>query len=493
MPAFNWLHLTDLHLGTHPGTNTQAHLWPNVRDAFFADLTELHQQCGPWDVVLFTGDLVQRGDEAEFEQLDHLFDQLWSHLNKLGSTPVLLAVPGNHDLTRPKKTSAVRTLNRWHDEPEIQPEFWQDPESEYREVITQAFANYQRWWRNTPLRQSLTIEEGLLPGDFSVSWHKDGLSIGLVGLNTTFLQLTSDDYFQKLVWDVRQLHQVCDGDAANWTQQHHACLLMTHQPPNWLSDKVGGSVYAEVNPAGRFATHLFGHMHQNETRRFSIGGGKEVHQWQGHSLFGVEQFDGQTIERAHGYAAGCIEINTSTGEGNLRHWPRKAVYDETNGWRFIPDHDSGVLGSDNGTKAQAITLLKPWSADNKGLAKPPTKPTLQQSQSDERYKQHFLKQYQAAMLRECDIIHLNGLPEGDQEMAMQKILLRQLYVPLRMTIEVNKEELLEKLELQREQQRLHNAGRGVGKNLKQKWANCPPGVMSYTGKPLMCCSIGVPK
>jgi 3',5'-cyclic AMP phosphodiesterase CpdA len=91
MVAFNWLHLSDLHLGM----GGEAHLWPNIRDQFFEDLTELHKTCGPWDAVLFTGDFVQRGSKEEFDKLNELLDPLWVHLASLGPTPVLLAVPGN--------------------------------------------------------------------------------------------------------------------------------------------------------------------------------------------------------------------------------------------------------------------------------------------------------------------------------------------------------------------------------------------------------------
>ena len=32
-------------------------------DIFFEDLKHLHDKCGPWDLVLFSGDLTQRGSE----------------------------------------------------------------------------------------------------------------------------------------------------------------------------------------------------------------------------------------------------------------------------------------------------------------------------------------------------------------------------------------------------------------------------------------------
>jgi len=36
----------------------------------FDDLAAVHDRCGPWDVLLFTGDLVQSGATKEFRALD---------------------------------------------------------------------------------------------------------------------------------------------------------------------------------------------------------------------------------------------------------------------------------------------------------------------------------------------------------------------------------------------------------------------------------------
>src|SRR5450432_3874129 len=106
MRTFNWLHLTDLHFGL----GGQAPLWPNVRDVFLNDLARLHDRCGPWNAVFFTGDLVQKGDDQEFKQLeDRVLEPIWEKLSTLGSKDAaLFTVPGNHDLLRPnaKKPSA---------------------------------------------------------------------------------------------------------------------------------------------------------------------------------------------------------------------------------------------------------------------------------------------------------------------------------------------------------------------------------------------------
>jgi 3',5'-cyclic AMP phosphodiesterase CpdA len=110
MANFNWLHLTDLHWGL----DGQDSLWPNARTAFFDDLEKIHERSGPWNAVLFTGDFVQQGKREEFEQLEEkVLGPLWQHLDKLGSGKAqLLAVPGNHDLTRPDAKKPAPAL-KW--------------------------------------------------------------------------------------------------------------------------------------------------------------------------------------------------------------------------------------------------------------------------------------------------------------------------------------------------------------------------------------------
>ena len=52
MRSISWLHFTDLHLGS----GSDSWLWPGVKDIVFQDLKQLHDRCGPWDLVLATGD-----------------------------------------------------------------------------------------------------------------------------------------------------------------------------------------------------------------------------------------------------------------------------------------------------------------------------------------------------------------------------------------------------------------------------------------------------
>ncbi|MCI0723806.1 MAG: metallophosphoesterase [Acidobacteria bacterium] len=391
MRAFNWLHLTDLHFGL----GGQAPLWPNVRDVFFDDLSSLHEKSGPWHAVLFTGDLVQSGQAEEFAQLEEkVLGPLWERLAALGSNDtILLTVPGNHDLSRPdakKPTAALRQLLRKGGFDEIAEEFWAEPNCEYREIIAKAFQNYQSWSGKALYQNGVALESGVLPGDFAASVivpTSNGLPlrIGIAGANTTFLQLAAGDYSERLAWDAKQLHNACGDDLPFWAKSHDACLLLTHQGPLWLDESSRNEVYPEINPAGRFAVHLFGHMHDHVVRSTSFGGGKPLRQWQGCSLFGMEKFgEPPTTDRRHGYSAGRIEFSGKTA--TIRQWPRRAIKDP-NGWRFDRDAESCVLAEyDGGTQLEEIRMrdVSPMVSVRSRANEMQTEPTTRETDAANR-------------------------------------------------------------------------------------------------------------
>ncbi|MBV5273957.1 MAG: metallophosphoesterase, partial [Lamprocystis purpurea] len=368
--SFSWLHLTDLHYGL----KGQDCLWPNLRQPFLEHLGALHDRCGPWDAVFFTGDLVQSGESAQFERMEaDVLGPLWERLADLGSRDaVLLAVPGNHDLHRPDPDdddAAVDTLLRHDGFQGIAGKFWDKPNCCYRRVIQDAFAAYSQWWEHNS-RRPAGVTAGTLPGDFAVTIDRGDLRIGIVGLNTAFLQLQPGNYKGCLVWDPKQLGALFPAGIDLWTDQHDLCLLLTHQGTDWLTDEAQGQS-VEIAPPGRFAAHLFGHMHEAAFQSIRRGGGGHdaVLLCQGCSVFGMERRgDPPQIERAHGYAAGRILCGEP--QPLLRLWPSIAT-NKLGGWRFIPDHDHGVLESDDGTAPEPLSTR---SRKDKSIPVPPPTP-----------------------------------------------------------------------------------------------------------------------
>jgi hypothetical protein len=207
--SINWLHLSDLHFGL----DRQGWLWPGVKHELFRDLEKVTTDIGGWDLVFFTGDLTQRGSWDEFTLLSKDLQELWTVLAKSGNTPKLCVVPGNHDLVRPSQGSAIAKAftQLWPTDLELRRAFWSEKDCEYRVAVRSFFENFTKWTSAPPVPM-LPATPGVLPGDFSATFEKGGTKLGIVGLNSTFLQIASGDFKGRLDLHVSQLNQVCGGD-----------------------------------------------------------------------------------------------------------------------------------------------------------------------------------------------------------------------------------------------------------------------------------------
>lgn len=354
---FDWLHLTDLHCGI----KDQDWMWPNVRDCLIDDLAYLHEQSGPWDLVLFTGDLTQQGLRKEFDAVDEILSELerWIADRQDGRPPVLLAVPGNHDLARPgKDDEGLNYLKGWHNNAGLQDTFWTREDSAIRKTVAGAFTEYSAWWKRQIERQRdrpglVTLDAGLLPGDFAATLENDqGCRLGVLGLNTAFLQLAEGDYRGKLALHTHQFRAACGGDGPKWAQSHNACVLMTHHPPDWLDGASLQHLEGEITCKGRFAVHLCGHMHEARRVQSSADGNRPKYLVQARSLFGLETY-GNEQERLHGYCAGRMTLGPEKGEVVL--WPRSGA---KSGHEWSLEKDVGQ-GLPKGSDATAPYVFEP--------------------------------------------------------------------------------------------------------------------------------------
>jgi uncharacterized NAD(P)/FAD-binding protein YdhS/uncharacterized protein YjbI with pentapeptide repeats len=368
--------------------------WGNILGALSDDLNKLYTKCGPWDVIFFTGDLVYQGTKEEFIRLDEILEDILEKIKKLGANPVVLVIPGNHDLQRPNDDIAanISMLKAWDKNPHIHEVVWNDKNSEYHIPIQKAFENYNEWWEKYMLstNKKIKFERGIVPGDFSCTLDINDIKVGIAGINTAMLQLGKGDYKEKLAVDVSQLNKVCDGNVPEWINKHSFCFLLTHHGSDWLDENSKQQMEREINPAGRFSLHLFGHMHEPLHSDHATNGADLVRSRQGASLFGLEKYidyqNGKTKEnRTHGYSAGIISITEN--KATIREWPRIAA-DPKQGWRLIADTNnfSNLMG-DDGTKAINIEINKgdfptqdmPTSNNKSDASKdtiPPQKPII---------------------------------------------------------------------------------------------------------------------
>ncbi len=350
---FSWLHLSDLHIGQQ-----SQWLWPNFKVSFLEDLRRLSIEAGQIDLVLFSGDLTQCGEKSQYDMLTQTLLEIWELWDKLGQCPSLFTVPGNHDLERPPANDArLKMLTRWNSEPDVAHEFWEEKDNQYLELVRSAFANYMGWQDDISTQKIplAPFVKGLLPGDASSSLVLNGVSVGLIGLNSSFLQLNGNDFNGKLALDLRQLNAITDGDAPCWCNKHDINFLITHHPTSWLSTDALREFQTEIYPSGRFTAHLVGHMHDANLLTQYHGGDSGRKSFQSSSLFGMEFLaDGKT-ERVHGYSVG--QISFQEDEVTWKLWPRKGIVNrKSRNRKIIPDHDNFEL--EPGHEYQSEQLAK---------------------------------------------------------------------------------------------------------------------------------------
>lgn len=331
--TISWLHLSDLHFGL----DSEGWMWPRIKTEIFKDLERLGSSTNGWDLVFFTGDLVQRGEAKEFDALNKELEALWKVLEKFGKTPLLCTVPGNHDLERPSPDSAItKTLSKlWHLDEDLRTKFWKDPTCEYREAIKRHFQSYTNWLSKPPVPM-LESQAGILPGDFSSIYRKGSLSLGIIGLNTTFLQISREQGKGSLDLHVSQLNAVSNGDPDNWVKQNTVSILLTHQPMDWLNNLGQDHFKQDIYPPGRFFAHYCGHQHDPDIHELSQAGANSRRLRQAPSLFGLEHYDNGKYERIHGYNSGQFVFDKHTMFERL--WPRICIKARHGGLHLAPDY-----------------------------------------------------------------------------------------------------------------------------------------------------------
>lgn len=355
------LHISDLHVGM----SNQKWMWPSVKAIFLEDIRRLHAKTGPWDLVVFSGDLTQRAEPSEFAKVSEIILEIWQHLASLGSKPVLFTVPGNHDLLRPNSLNpGARALNNWWGDAAVRNAFWKKDPPDYFAVVENAFANYTSWLKQ--LRASHifpeSLCEGLLPGDSSTRLTVRGIKLGLVGLNSSWLQLTGEDYDGRLDIHPQQLNEVTSNDPDEWLARNDINLLVTHHPSAWLHETSLNLFRSEIYQSSRFDAHMFGHMHAPQTTSISEGGASPRRFIQAASLFGLEEY-GSGSHRIHGYS--LLSLHCGQPRPAIRVWPRLAVTKADGSRRIVENFN---FDNDEDGAFDIDALVKEASSTNESFS-----------------------------------------------------------------------------------------------------------------------------
>lgn len=366
MKKINWLHLSDLHYGL----NQQEWLWPIIKDKFFEDIKIITEQIGGIDIVIFTGDIVQSGETRQFDDASRELYSLFEHLAKFGSTPHFIAAPGNHDLLRADEyLPTVVALDNWYTKKEIQTVFWNDPDNPYKVFIDGCFSNYSKWYTGLSLPKPKIVSDGFLPGDKSYIFEKNGIKLGLISLNSTFLQLTSGNFCQKLAIHPKQLLTTCNNNISAWKESTDFSLLITHHGHDWLHPSLSEVYNSQIYIKDLFYAHLFGHMHEPYTSEISEYGSAQKRYRQGYSLFGNKNFNSGTSQRIHGYTAGQFIIEQNQLIEKI--YPRILTIGYNGNYRIVPDHKFELDKDGSITNFSEIIIPEEPPLDNKNDTRNP--------------------------------------------------------------------------------------------------------------------------
>lgn len=327
----------------HVGANHLAETWPRFNTIFLDDIARKVELAGPIDTIVFSGDLVQFGAKNEFDRFDEVADNIISRLSDVQDIPQIVTVPGNHDLSRAKKgaTEGLALKQYWNDD-EVRGTFWSEDGESLRQFVNDRFEAYHAWREDAIKsgRHMAPIEQGLLVGDSTYQLEKSFGKIGFVCLNSTWLQLTGGDYDGQLHVDAKQLLNVTENDADSWCRQNAVNLLITHQPSSWLRTSGPTSWANDINPPGRFDFHLFGHMHEPIAERSSVGGGLDRRSIQAASLFGLQTFGPDKVDRIQGYSSNEIRIDDQ--KRVFTNWPRRLTQVTSGALKLVPDSSQDI-------------------------------------------------------------------------------------------------------------------------------------------------------
>jgi hypothetical protein len=334
----NILLLSDLH----SGQDKSKYPWDRIKENFARDLMYLEDRfIDRWDLVIFSGDLAFSGEQQQFDETDSLLMDQWNRWNSNNWDVRLLACPGNHDLTW--QTSSDPTVSKICDyctDTAVGQLLWgESPDPHYLPAIQKAFSVYSKWWNSKKSWWPKNFVEGRLPGDGSCSFSLNGLRLGVLSLNSSFVQLrrsTSEEEFKgRLAIDGRQArYAVGNGSVTEWAKQQDVNILVSHHPADWIEKKLWRDFEQNIFTADQFHLHLCGHVHVPTAELIKQNGAGPQRRLVCRSLYGREKTANGVETRDFGYAAIQI-VRGVDSKYNMRVMPRVAA--NGLGGRLIPD------------------------------------------------------------------------------------------------------------------------------------------------------------
>ncbi|SEH52830.1 NACHT domain-containing protein [Magnetospirillum fulvum] len=394
MSTVTWLHLSDWHQDCDSFDRgvVCAALVQDIKDR-----RTIHKSLESVDFVVFSGDAAQSGKKKEFEETrDTLFSPV---LAELGLPPErLFVVPGNHDLDRDyvRKFYPPDLQQPLRDDAAVQ-EWLGDDRA--RSKALEGFEAFESFI------SGYTGQANCRYGSVGRLDILDKTNVVIIGLNTAWMcgrnKKSSGEVDDRGYLVVGEPQIV---DAINNSGGGDLRIVVMHHSFEWLSDFDRNRVEGRIKEWADFI--LLGHAHSPEVASLEGTGGAYT------LIPGGACFSQRTAPHPRWTNSyNFVHLDRAKGKGAvyLRRWD-----DSEHQWRAHTLSD-GVY---------PLTLrpgLKISSNGRRGKSVPDP------AAAEQRYRD--------LLLETCDILDLANLPEQDRNVAMRRLEMRRLYVPLRVRIE----------------------------------------------------------
>ena len=295
-----WLHLSDLHLTEAASSKDRAHF-----DRLLDDIRTICRSETFWpDVVFFTGDVAFSAQRSQYELAAQWFDEVLEACSLTNRRDRLFVIPGNHDVDR-------NIVNRSHMSLKQHVTWAEDLLStrECKDVDDflkceldrkwdfEKFVNYGRFIETYYNNDDIRFDNNRYY--FVRPIEKDGVTVMVIGLNSTWLSFRNNEQGQLLLGEV----QVCDAlqrlndphKKPNW------CIALTHHPLYWLAEKDINCIQKHL--PGKCHILLHGHVHHSS---FSIQSNPDSYL----HVFGA----GASLKSQY-HAYNLVRLNLTDGKG----------------------------------------------------------------------------------------------------------------------------------------------------------------------------------
>lgn len=350
MAKIGYLHLSDLHIGD----KYQKGLISQTKTILFDDIKYILSKIKKLDVVFFTGDFVQKGGIEEFEMLENFLHELWGIFEQNHQNPYLICVPGNHDLERMNDSfnPTQKVLLNWTNETELKKDYFWNNSNDYIKFVNERFRNYLNWYKATSIKKPEDIHWGYIPGDHYCTIIIEGIKLGVVGLNSSFLHLSGGDVKNKIGIYNKQINFLFNENYLEWLKEQNFSVLLTHHNSDWYEKESYDEFYQEIFCENSYIEHLCGHMHEPLYNSTSINGFPAKRYWISPSLFGLEFFNEEKY-RIHGYTAGIYDVEPNRITRTI--WPRISIRTKTGVLKIIQNDEFNL---DKETASLEETLIE---------------------------------------------------------------------------------------------------------------------------------------